>query len=114
MMATPTMRAATQGAVSLALGMLVSNFGKKKKLGRQLAEGGLTVAMHGMGKGMLGPTLGLSGMDDSLLGYTDESLLGMGMYENMNDGGIGWVSPAPVSDFGDDLDEFAAYESFDN
>lgn len=88
---TPTMRAATQGVVSIGLGMLVSNFGKKRKLGQQLAEGGLTVALHSMGKGLIGPSVGLSGMDDSLLGY-DGSLLG---YENTD----GWLNPAGGQDF---------------
>lgn len=84
--ATPAMRAATQGGVSLMIGMLVANFGKKRKLGRQLAEGGLTVALHGVGKGLIGPTMGLSAYDDSLLG--DSTLLG----------GMGaWHSPGPVS-----------------
>ena len=99
--ATPTMRAATQGAVSLGIGMLVANFGRKRKLGRQLAQGGLTVALHGMGKGMIGPTLGLSGYGNDLLGYND--LLDAGAYvngygEDMGAYVNGWTSPAAVED----------------
>lgn len=90
--ASAPMKAATQGAVSLAMGMIVAKFGKKAKLGRQIAEGGLTVALHGVGKGMIGPAVGLSGIDDTLLGM-DDTLLGMG-YTN-----TGWINPAGAQDF---------------
>ncbi len=89
MTSTPTMMAATQGAVSIGLGMLVANFGKKRALGRQLAEGGLTVALHAVGKSMIGPSVGLSSYDP-LLGYQDTDLLG---YED-----LGWYSPAATSE----------------
>ena len=111
LIATPMMRSASQGAVSLAIGMLVSNFGKKRKLGRQLAEGGLTVALHGMGKATIGPAIGLSGIDDSLLGYED-SLLGVSRFEDMN-GDLGWYGAAPVSPGFDSYDDSAINGEFD-
>ncbi len=97
MTGTPIMMSASQGLVSLVIGMAVSRFGKKRKLGQQLAEGGLTVALHGMGKGLIGPTLGLSGWDDSLLGI-DDSLLGyeaMGAYDDLGWMGAGATSMGP-------------------
>lgn len=93
--ASPAMRSATQGGVSIAIGMITAKFLKKAKLGRQIAEGGLTVALHGTLKGLVGPSVGLSGYNDSLLGYND-SLLG---YSNYGSSGGGWVSPAGAEDF---------------
>lgn len=94
---TGTMRTATQGLVSVALGMAVAKVAKNKSLGVALAEGGLTVALHGVMKGMANNAgMALAG-DNSLLGYEDLSgdLLG---YENYGDSGVGWYNPAPVSD----------------
>ncbi len=105
--ATPMMRSATQGAVSLTIGMLIANFSRNKQFGRQIAEGGLTVALHGFAKGAIGPTMGLSGYGDgSLLGYGDGSLLG---YED-----LAWINPAGAQDFPgyDDLGAMA-YDQFD-
>jgi len=119
MTANPTMRAATQGIVSVGLGMLVAKFGKKRALGKQLAEGGLVVALHGMGKGLIGPSVGLSGFDSGLLGYQDSGLLGVGAYENLSayedvsdviddsddDGmdGVGWYNAAQDAGYDDDF-----------
>lgn len=112
MTATPAMRAATQGVVSLALGMLVANFGKKRVLGRQIAEGGLTVALHGVGKGLIGPQLGLSAYGGNLLAYQDmDDYSSIDAYTN---GGMdAWTSPAPIA--GDDVDmENDDYDDFDD
>jgi hypothetical protein len=100
--ATPTMAAATQGVVSIALGMLIAKFGKKRDLGRKISEGGLTVALHGMGKGLIGPSIGLSSYDGGLLGY-DDGLLG---FQSQNQGGMGYYNPAPsqVGDWEDNDD----------
>jgi len=109
MVSTPGMRAASQGVVSLLIGMGVSKFGRKSKLGRQLAEGGLTVAMHGVGKSMIGPATGLplAGYNDSgLLGYGDNGLLG---YQELD----GWNSPAPVQDGFDEFDGVDDFEDFE-
>lgn len=104
-MKTGTMRAATQGMLSVGLGMAVAKFGKNKALGVALAEGGLTVALHGVLKSTVNnamPTLQLAGDDESLLGYEDLSgdLLG---YEDYSDTGVGWYSAAPVSEGFDDF-----------
>lgn len=68
----------TKGMVGIGIGMLVSKFGKNKKLGEQLAGGAVTVALYNAGKQMIGPSLGLSGWenDDGLLGWGDDGLLG--------------------------------------
>lgn len=75
----------TKGAVAVGIGMLVGKFGKNKKLGVQLAEGGMTVAFHDAAKSMIGPKMGLGEYED-LLGLGDYSgdLLGMGAYDEMN------------------------------
>lgn len=57
---------AVKGAVGIGLGMLVAKFGKNRALGQQLADGAVVVALYGVGKNMVGPSLGLSG---DLLGY---------------------------------------------
>lgn len=98
-------RSAVQGLVSLGIGMAVAKFGKNKKLGLNLAEGGLTIALHGVMKGAVNkavPTLNLA--DSGLLGYEldgyelNGDLLGAEDYDEM-----GWLSPAPVSN---GFDEF--------
>lgn len=94
-------RTAAQGLVSIGLGMAVAKFGKNKKLGVQIAEGGLTIALHGVMKGALSksiPSLAgnegllgyddLSGYDDGLLGYDD-------MLSEFSD--AGYVGVAPTS-----------------
>jgi len=61
---------AVKGAIAIGLGMLIGKFGKKRALGKQIAEGGLTVAIHSMAKPMVANMIpgGLSG-DDDLMGY---------------------------------------------
>jgi len=84
------MAAATKGVVSLGIGMLVSKVLKQRKLGEQLAAGGMTVAMYEAGKEMVGPSIGLGYGGGDLLGYygddfnTDFSDEGMGYYGNAN------------------------------
>lgn len=70
---------ATRGLIGVGLGMLVSKFTRKKRLGEQLADGAVTVALYGVGKSMVGAQMGLSG---DLLGdaYYDED--------------FGYISPA--------------------
>lgn len=67
----------TRGLVGIGLGMLVAKFGKNKKLGEQLADGAVTVALYNTGKTMFGAQLGLADGEllgaDSLLYYGDES-----------------------------------------
>lgn len=112
-MKTGAMLHLSQGLVSLGLGMAVAKFGRNKKLGAQLADGGLTVALYAATKSMIGPKLGLSGFEtlgDDLLGYEmlgddllgdDDYLDGVGVTEDdwsqMN--GVGWYDAAPVSEY---------------
>lgn len=109
-MKTGAMAAATQGLVSIGLGMLVGKFANKK-LGMQIADGGLTVALHGALKSVAGPSVGLSGWGDAgLLGYGDSGLLGyqeLNGFTDLNDG-VGFLNPAPVSS------GMGFYNSFDD
>lgn len=100
--ANPMLKAATKGLVAVGLGMGVAKLAKKRKLGEQLAGGGVTIALYDAFKGMVGPSLGLAG-DDGLLGW-DDGLLG---YQDFNDG-MGWNSPAPTSDW----DGMNGYDEF--
>lgn len=79
---------ATKGAVALVIGMAVEKFGKNKRLGVQLAEGGLTVALHDAAKSMVGPTIGLGQYDYDMAGLGDYSELlnesGFQGFETMN------------------------------
>lgn len=72
-----TTGALVKGAISIGLGYSVAKFGGKKKLGAELAEGGLTVAIYEMGRAQLSNSGMLDGMysSDGLLGY-DDGLLG--------------------------------------
>lgn len=98
---------ATKGAVSLGLGMVVSKVMKNKKLGTQIAEGGITVALHDLMKQQIGGAIGLSGVDDTLLGF-DDTLLGMedlgldAIYDsgmgNIYDDSMGYAGAAPAFD----------------
>lgn len=81
----------TKGAVAIGIGMAVAKFGKMKNVGLQMAQGGMTIAMHDFAKtAVLGP-MGLSGY---------EELMGLGIYDNDMDyadmGGyeeMGYYSP---------------------
>jgi len=100
---------AVKGAVAIGLGMLIGKFGKKRALGKQIAEGGLTVAIHSMAKPMVANMIpgGLSG-DDDLMAY---DLMGddlMGGEDDLFD------ARSDVSgDFDDDFedDDMGAYVS---
>ena len=82
-------RTAVSALGAVGVGMLVSKFGDKK-MGKTMAQGGVTVAMHSTLRGMVAGPMGLSGADD-LMGYGDD-LMGMGYY-----------SPAPVYGEVDDM-----------
>lgn len=102
--------ALTKGMVGVGVGMLVGNLMKNKRLGGELADGAVTVALYNAGKSAIGPQLGLSGYDD-LLGYSgDDGLLGMGYYDdNLDlsggdmDDGMGYYDAAQTYD---PMDEF--------
>jgi hypothetical protein len=116
-MKTGNVGALTKGAVAVGLGMLVSKVMKNRKLGVQIAEGGLTVAMHTVAAGVVGDKLGIEmgapiDSDESLLAYSslnaydslggidDGSLLGAGdaddIFSDADD--FGYISPAQVDD----------------
>lgn len=100
-MRTGTMRHVTQGLISVGLGVLVAKVGKNRKLGMQLAEGGLTVALYTMAKASLGDKLGLNGYEelgDDLLGFQDLGDDLLGMDDDFSMGGVGWQNAAPSFD----------------
>ncbi len=88
----------TRGVVGIGLGMLVAKVGKNKKLGTQLADGAVTVALYSAGKSMIGPKLGLAGADDLMYYGGDD--YAMNYYDD--DDGMGWNSPANT--YNDDFD----------
>lgn len=73
----PQTSALVKGAIAIGIGYSVAKFGGKKKLGAELAEGGLTVALYQAGSAPIKEALGLDGMygESGLLGY-DDGLLG--------------------------------------
>jgi len=95
--ANPIMKAATQGFIGIGLGMLMKKVGKGG-LGKSMAEGAVTVALYNAGKGVIGPQLGLSGIDDGLLGYSDF------------DDDLGYINPTTVSPWDDG--EMNGFEEF--
>lgn len=76
-MRTGMMAPAARGLVSLGIGMAVGKVMKNKKLGTQLAEGGITVALHDLMKSQVTKVMPLGGYDDGLLGFPSDGLLGM-------------------------------------
>lgn len=97
-----------QGVISLGIGIAVAKLGKNKKLGMELANGGLTVALYNAARTTIGKSVGLA---DDLLGYdmsgAEPNLLGvddyMGDYDEQNDmagdDDEAWLSPAPLSGY---------------
>lgn len=107
-MRTGAMLHLTQGAVSLGLGMLVAKVGKNKKLGMQIAEGGLTVALYAAAKAAVGDKLGLAGYEDlgdDLLGFQDLGDDLLGMDDDFSMGGVGWQNAAPSFDMAGDFSD---------
>jgi hypothetical protein len=92
------MGAATKGAVSVALGMIIGKVLKKPALGAQLAAGGMTVAAYEGIKGAVGPSIGLSGMPYNTGGLLGEYFPtgGGAMGEYFEDEGMGYMNPAEV------------------
>lgn len=94
-LATGNGRVAASALGSIAVGMLVAKFGKNKKLGQTMAQGGVTVALHSLMRGAAGslPGVSLNGYGDGLLG---DGLLG----DDFED--LGYYSSAPTFDSGVD------------
>lgn len=57
----------------VGVGFIAGKLGQRA-LGNELAQGAVTIAMHDAIKGMVGPSIGLSGVDDGLLGYDFDDL----------------------------------------
>lgn len=87
---TGPLNAITKGLVGIGVGMAIAKVGKNKRIGEQVAQGAVTVALYEAGKKAfnLGDVsdAGLLGYDNTMLGYTDI------------DDGLGWQSAAPVFD----------------
>lgn len=102
-------RIAASALGSIGVGMLVAKFGKNKKLGQTMAQGGVTVALHSLMRGAMSniPGVNLSGYDDGLLGYGD----GLLAYSDYNDD-LGWMSPAAVT--GDEFSDYSVLDGYED
>lgn len=68
---------AAKALVGVGVGMAVSKFLKNRSLGKTMAEGAVTIALHDTIRGAIKGPLGLSGYGDGgLLGMSDAGLLG--------------------------------------
>jgi len=79
------MAVVVQALVGIGTGYAVSKF-MSKGVGEQMAQGAVTVALHDTMKGFIQnavPTLNLNGYDGGLLGGYDDSLLGVGEYDDL-------------------------------
>lgn len=76
---------------SVGVGMLVSKFGKKHALGKTMAQGGVTVAMHQAMRGLVAAPLNLEGG-------------GLAYYDDFNE--MGYTEASPTFDVDDDLAYF--------
>lgn len=88
----------TRGLVGIGLGMAVAKVGRNVKLGKQLADGAVTVSLYNAGKNLIGPQLGLA--DGELLG--DDSLLYYGDFEDDEDD-LSYFSPAQTFESDEDF-----------
>lgn len=93
---TGTLAPVTRGMVGIGLGMLVAKVGKNARLGKQLADGAVTVSLYSAGKNLIGPQLGLADGellgDDSLLYYGEDSMSSM-------ESDLGWTNAAETFEF---------------
>ncbi len=93
--------------IGISTGAIVGNF-TNRKVGENMAQGAVTVALHGTMKNMIQtamPQLNLNGYDDGLLAYDDLSA-----YDDDND--LGYAGAGMTSnDFDDDM---GAYDDADN
>jgi hypothetical protein len=74
---TGTMQPVASALAAVGVGMLVSKYGKKPALGKAMAQGGVTVALHQTMRGFVAGPLGLTktvgyyGEDFNDMGYTE-------------------------------------------
>jgi len=110
-----TLKAGNMGLVIDALigigtGMLVGNF-TNKKIGESMAQGAVTVALHGTMKNIISqaiPALNLAGFDDGLLGDYDDGLLAYDYDDGMSayDDNLGYSGAGMTNPLDDDLGEY--------
>lgn len=74
------MQPVASGLAAIGVGMLVSKFGKKHQLGKAMAQGGVTVALHQSMRGFVSGPLGLTG--SAGLAYYGDDFSDMGYMEN--------------------------------
>lgn len=91
-----TMQPVAAALASVGVGMLVSKFGKKPALGKAMAQGGVTVALHQSLRGFVSAPLGLQ---SSTMAYYGS---------DFND--MGYVEPTDVFD-DDDSDLMGYFEN---
>ncbi len=84
---TGTAKTAVSALASVGVGMLVSKYGNRA-MGKKMAQGGVTVALHTIMRSAVAGPAGLAGTDD-FAGYFDE---GVGYFDE----GVGYTSPAPT------------------
>lgn len=89
------MQTVASALASVAVGMAVAKFGKKAALGKAMAQGGVTVALHQTMRGMVAGPLGISS--------------GVGFYEDFDN--MGYMENTEVFedsdlDFYQDQDQF--------
>ena len=86
------MQTVASALASVAVGMAVSKFGKKAALGKAMAQGGVTVALHQTMRGMVAAPLGISS--------------GVGYYDDYNDTDLGWTESVETWPSGEELDGY--------
>lgn len=80
---------------SVGVGILVGKYLKKPAIGKTMAQGGVTVALHGALRSMVAAPMGLS----TGLGYYEFDPSTMGYYE---DNSMGYIEPTAVYNGADD------------
>lgn len=93
---TGTGMAVAKALVGVGVGMVVTKVMKNKAMGKAMAEGAVTIALHDTIRNAVKGPLGLSGYDSGLLGY-DSGLLG-------------YYSAAPVYDSVPDIPNMGYYD----
>lgn len=95
-LSTGTGMAVSKALVGVGVGMVVSKVMKNRAMGKAMAEGAVTIALHDTIRNAVKGPLGLSGYDSGLLGY-DSGLLG-------------YYSAAPVYDSVPDIPNMGYYD----
>lgn len=95
-------RVAASALGSIGVGMLVARFGRNKKLGKTMAQGGVTVALHSLMRGAASniPGVGLDGYGSGGLLGMDDGLLGADFDD------LGYYSAAPTYDTPSSMDGY--------